>query len=143
MRAQRICARLSVTCGDSNPLQFWGFCVWPTFLILVKRRRGCEEEESAWSSNAAFCRSSPHSRPLGGDFSPRCEEAEMVVRVLGGGTGAKIRRVFKFQGKRVAWRSWREEDGKRGRQEKSEGARKCLAASRPGNRYLCVFWGSS
>ena len=54
------------------------------------------------------------------------------------GREPKIRRVFKFQGKRVAWRSWREEDGKRGKQEKSEGAGKCLAASRPGNRYLCV-----
>ena len=67
----------------------------------------------------------------------------MVVRVLGGGTGAKIRRVFKFQGKGVACRSWREEDGKRGRQEKLRGGVECLAASRPGNRYLCVFWGSS
>ena len=55
----------------------------------------------------------------------------MVVRVLGGGTGAKIRRVFKFQGKRVAWRSWREEDGKRGKQEKLRGGGEmpsCFAA---------------
>jgi hypothetical protein len=55
----------------------------------------------------------------------------MVVRVLGGGTGAKIRRVFKFQGKTVAWRSWREENGKRGKQEKLRGVGEmpsCFAA---------------
>lgn len=67
----------------------------------------------------------------------------MVVRVFGAGTGAKIRRSSGFKERGLLGAAGVKKTGRGENRKNSEGTGKCLAALRPGNRYLCVFWGSS